>query len=45
MAVFMISLIAVGGLIYAFHDKPNVFTPILTAILGIGSGFGVATKL
>lgn len=41
---FVISLIATGLLIYSFSDKPQIFTPILTAILGFGAGFGVGKR-
>lgn len=40
-AVFLILLGAAGALLYGFSDKPQVFTPILTALLGFGAGFGV----
>lgn len=43
-AVFIISIIVTGLLVYGFSDKPQVFTPILTAVLGFGAGFGVSKR-
>ncbi len=45
LTYFIITLIAVGLLIYMFQDKPAILTPIGTAILGFGAGFGVSKKL
>jgi hypothetical protein len=43
--VFCITLVAVGFVLYFFREKPEVFTPILTAILGFASGFGLGKRV